>query len=441
MSSTVQSSTRGFGPTVAALLIGAPLTVTTLALVLLGPFQGTTLARYFEHPVQWAIVAFFYTGLGALGVKLWQLRREWSACGETILPTWEGKPVPVAKAGDLLVSVERQPKSIQHTYLGRRLRAVLEFLRRRKSAQDLDEQIRALADQDALTQENSFGFIRFITWAIPILGFLGTVIGITTAIAGVDPATLEESLSMVTGGLAEAFDSTALALALTMVLMFLTYLVDKQEQLVLGVVDEVVEEQLTHRFQRDGMDSAPFLAVVQASTRELSASVEGLVRKQAEVWAAALGEPERRAVAAYQQAQQTLAAALGQALDATAESFAQRLAAMEQQSIQQTATLLQQLTGIAEAIRETGRQQQESLQVVAQGIAQQATVLGKLQEDSANVVHLQAVLHQNLAALASASSFEETLHSLTAAVHLLTARAGQTTQPLGPRLSPQGKAA
>jgi hypothetical protein len=37
---------------------------------------------------------------------------------------------------------------------------------------------------------------------------------------------------------------------------------------------------------------------------------------------------------------------------------------------------------------------------------------------------LQAVLHQNLAALASASSFEEAVHSLTAAAHLLTARVG-----------------
>jgi hypothetical protein len=45
------------------------------------------------------------------------------------------------------------------------------------------------------------------------------------------------------------------------------------------------------------------------------------------------------------------------------------------------------------------------------------------------------VLHQNLAALASASNFEEAVHSLTAAVHLLTSRAGAPA----PRL--HGKAA
>lgn len=438
MSSSLQPSRRGFGPTLAALLLGLPLAAAALALFHAGPLRHTTAARYVEHPVQWAVVAFFCTGVGALVVKLLRLRFERGACDADILPRWDGKPVPIAKAAELLVSVDRQPRRVQGTYLGRRLRAVLDFLHRRKNAEDLDDQIRGLADNDALAQENSFGLIRFITWAIPILGFLGTVVGITAAIAGVDPETLEESLSMVTGGLAEAFDSTALALGLTMVLMFLTYLVEKQEQALLGLVDHMIEDQLAHRFQRGSVDSTPFLDVVRASTEALSVSVEGLVRKQAEVWAAALGDPERRAAAAYQQAQQTLAAALGQAMDQTIESYAQRLAGLEQQSLQQTAALMQQLAGVAGAIRETGREQQQSLQAVAQGIGQQANVLGKLQEDSANVVHLQAVLHQNLAALASASSFEEAVHSLTAAVHLLTARSGT---PAGPRLSVQGKAA
>ncbi|MFO0841713.1 MAG: MotA/TolQ/ExbB proton channel family protein [Gemmataceae bacterium] len=438
MSSPMQPSRRGFGPTLAALLLGLPMAAGALALFRVGPLHHTTVARYVEHPVQWTVVAFFFTGVGALLVKLLQLRRERAACAADILPPWDGKPVPVAKAAELLVSVDRQPGRVQGTYLGRRLRAVLDFLRRRGKAQDLDDQIRALADNDAGTHENSFGLIRFITWAIPILGFLGTVIGITAAIAGVDPETLEESLSMVTGGLAEAFDSTALALGLTMVLMFLTYLVEKQEQAVLGLVDQLVEDQLAHRFQRDALDQAPILAAVRASSEALATSVEGLVKKQADVWAAALGEPERRAAAAYQQAQQTLAAALGKAMDQTVESYAQRLAGLEQQSLQQTTALMQQLAGIAAAIRDTGREQQESLQVVAQGVGQQAATLGRLQEDSANVVHLQAVLHQNLAALANASSFEEAVHSLTAAVHLLTARVGATP---GPRLHAQGKAA
>ena len=86
-------------------------------------------------------------------------------------------------------------------------------------------------------------------------------------------------------------------------------------------------------------------------------------------------------------------------------------------------------------MRDTGREQQETLRRVADGIAGQADVMGKLQRDANDLVHLQAVLHQNLAALASASNFEEAVHSLTAAVHLLTARAAgrRTTARRGRR--------
>src|SRR5438270_597962 len=82
-----------------------------------------------------------------------------------------------------------------------------------------------LADADAEGLETSYGLVKIITWAIPILGFLGTVLGITKAIAGVNPEVLEKNLNSVTDGLAEAFDTTASALALTMVVMFFSFVV------------------------------------------------------------------------------------------------------------------------------------------------------------------------------------------------------------------------
>lgn len=96
-------------------------------------------------------------------------------------------------------------------------------MKQRGSAEDLDDQLRNFADADSIEFEGSFGLTRFITWAIPILGFLGTVLGITGAISGVTPEMLEKSMSTVTDGLALSFDATALALALTMVCMFLAF--------------------------------------------------------------------------------------------------------------------------------------------------------------------------------------------------------------------------
>jgi biopolymer transport protein ExbB/TolQ len=420
-----QPAARRSGSTLAALVVGLPLAAGLLALFHYGPLRGSPAFRYVEHPVQWAEVCFFCVGMAALTLRWLNLRVEHAACTLEILPRWDGKPVPASRARDLIASVDRQPDQIRGTYFARRLRAVVEFVAQRQNAAELDEQLRALGDADAVAQENSFGLIRFITWAIPILGFLGTVVGITASIAGATPEMLEQSMSSVTDGLAEAFDSTALALGLTMIQMFVSHLVERQEQALLEDVDRQTERHLAHRFQRETLDASPALEAVRISASAMSQVAEASVQKQVELWATALGEPEKRASMIYQQVQGQLTKALGQALDSTATAYAERLAAMERQTMERATLIFQELHGLAAAIRDTGREQQEALRRVTDGLAGQGDLMGKIQRDANDIVHLQAVLHQNLATLANASNFEEAVHSLTAAVHMLTARTPQ----------------
>jgi biopolymer transport protein ExbB/TolQ len=436
---TTSAAPRRISPTWATFLIGLPLGASILCLFHFGPLRQTPFFRYVAYPVQMAEVTLFCCALGGLLVKMFRLRIEHEACRTPILPRWDGKPVGVDQAAALLASVDRQPGRIQSSYLGQRIRAVLEFICQRQSAADLDDQMRALADTDVVNQENSFSLIRLITWALPILGFLGTVLGITGAISGVTPEALEDGIGAVTNGLAEAFDATAVALALTMVTMFLTSLIEKQEQSLLESVDKYIDRYLAHRWQRgDALDQAPALAIVQQGIQSMAGSVEMVVHKQADIWSKALAEPERRAIALQERMLGQLLQGLQQAMEQTLQTHAQRLAALEQQSNQAHAQLLQQMASLAVAVRDTGREQQQALARVAESVAGQASVLGKLQADEANLVHLQAVLHQNLAALAGASNFEEAVHSLTAAVHLLTSRASSV--PNSPRIS-HGKAA
>jgi hypothetical protein len=109
--------------------------------------------------------------------------------------------------------------------------------------------------------------------------------------------------------------------------------------------------------------------------------------------------------------------------------------------VEQGARLLEQMTALAGVVRDTAREQQAALTRVAEGIAAQAAVLGNLQRGEENLVHLQAVLHQNLAVLAGAGSFDQAVHSLTAAIHLLMNRLGAAPQQaVVPRPHP-GKAA
>lgn len=98
--------------------------------------------------------------------------------------------------------------------------------------------------------KGSFSLPRFMVWAIPILGFIGTVWGISNGIAhfsdamtGTNSVTdvaamLKENLPLVTNSLATAFDTTLLALLLSIPLMMLMLTLEKAEEAYLIDLDE-----------------------------------------------------------------------------------------------------------------------------------------------------------------------------------------------------------
>lgn len=428
-------------PNFAAFAIGLPLAIVLLLLFHKGPLHHTFLFRYIERPVEGVELILFCCAISALGAKYWQSLQERRAFLVEILPPWNGKPVPVAESANLRANLHRLPGRLQNTFLVQRIRAVLDFLCQRGSAAELDDQMRALLDSDAVVLEGSYALTRFITWAIPILGFLGTVLGITDAISGATPEVLEKNLSQVTDGLSYAFDATALALSLTMLTMFCSFLVERREQSLLEAVDHEVERQLAHRFLRVAGDSGPFVEALHQNTRVLLDATGQLVERQAEVWARALTEYEMRMHEASSRQQQQMAGALEAALKGTLQTHSQLLAGMEKQTLDHSSRLFEQLGALASVVRENGRDQQAALGRVGEGLAAQVAALAGLQQGEQHLLHLQAGLQQNLAALAGAGAFEQTLHTLTAAIHLLTARASALPQTTAPPRLQSGKAA
>src|SRR5947209_2551355 len=204
------ASLRRPSTNIAAFVVGVPLAVVLLLLFHKGPLHQTFLFRYIERPVEGVELILFCCAVSALGAKWLQSLIERRAFQLDALPPWNGKPMPLGEAANLKVGLQRLPPRLQNTFLIQRFRAVLDFLCQRGSAAELDDQMRALLDSDAVVLEGSYALTRFITWAIPILGFLGTVLGITDAIAGATPEVLEKNLSQVTDGLSYAFDATAL---------------------------------------------------------------------------------------------------------------------------------------------------------------------------------------------------------------------------------------
>jgi hypothetical protein len=424
--SAAESPSGSFGNLV-WFALGVPVALGLLHAISTGMIDNADLARYTQFPVQKAAVVMFCCAMGVLAGKLLRVVRERSACAKPPLPQWDGKAIPPTEVATLQQQLALQPARLRRTGLGRRIAMVLDFVACRGGASDLDDQMRVLADNDALALEGSYALLRFITWAIPIVGFLGTVLGITGAISNIDPATLasETGLTGVTSGLAEAFDTTALALFLTMILMFFSYLVERLEQGVLERVDRYADEELAHRFERVHGAAGPYADAMRQNTQAILGATHQLVEKQVSLWAAAVEKTEQ--LGARQQ--ERLAASIGQALEFALTRYGKRLAELEEALVARNQAMLDAVSKVANTLRESGREHQLALARLTDGLGAQVEALVKLQSGEAELVRVQELLAQNLSVLASANTFEQAVASLTAAVHLLTARSSAAVPP------------
>ena len=92
-----------------------------------------------------------------------------------------------------------------------------------RSGRDVAETVRTQADVDLGRLVSSMATVHYLAWAIPAIGFFGTVRGLATSLTMGGQTQLEIAafIKEATGHLNVAFDCTLVALALSLVLMFL----------------------------------------------------------------------------------------------------------------------------------------------------------------------------------------------------------------------------
>lgn len=277
------------------LLWGLVVCANFYALLFQGTIDSPLLWRYCAgHPVEYIEAAFFFVGLAILVIRFGDVSGQTRSLQDaTLEPIPPGGQRP-AECEPLLARLSELPYRLRKTYLVRRLRDALEFVRRKGSADDFDQHLRHLEELDAVQMHSGYATLRIIIWAIPILGFLGTVIGITVAIANLSPNALEQSMSDVTSGLGVAFDTTAEALALTMVLMFAKSLVERVEDRLLSSVDARASEELVGRFQPSVAAADPNVETIRRMSEQVVEAVETLAARQADVWKASIQETHQQ---------------------------------------------------------------------------------------------------------------------------------------------------
>lgn len=114
-----------------------------------------------------------------------------------------------------------------------------------RSTQDVSETIRAQADSDLGRLVSSMATVHYLAWAIPAIGFLGTVRGLAMGIAGAGGSS--EALQHAAEHLNVAFDCTLVALALSLPIMFMIHSVQRDEEAMVIDCQQYCMEHLVNR--------------------------------------------------------------------------------------------------------------------------------------------------------------------------------------------------
>jgi biopolymer transport protein ExbB/TolQ len=180
----------------------------------------------------------FFWSLGIIIFKWSKLQLQRRVLEIAVIPPELDFVLSVSTVDQVLSRIMKSVDDARNFVLFNRLFTVLSNLRNLGRVADVDEMLRSQADLDESTLETSYTLLRGFVWAIPVLGFIGTVMGLSVAIGGFgdvlsktsDPTALASSLKEVTGGLSTAFETTLLALLLALTLQLLMTFLHKAEE-------------------------------------------------------------------------------------------------------------------------------------------------------------------------------------------------------------------
>jgi len=186
----------------------------------------------------WALAIMSYKARGII--------RERNLLDVDLVPIAEGMRILPEDTREFARQVQALPLDHQRMLLPRALLNALRRFNSTRNIQDVSSSTNIVFESEADRLESELSMIRYISWAIPSIGFIGTVRGIGEALAQADKA-VQGDIAGVTQSLGVAFNSTFIALLISIFLMFLVYQLQLlQERLVFDSQNYVDEKLIRH---------------------------------------------------------------------------------------------------------------------------------------------------------------------------------------------------
>lgn len=201
--------------------------------------------------------ALFFWGISILLLKRIRLSKQKTALSLSVIPQDPNFILNAETAKLVLGRLEKTINDPDQFLLLRRIRISISNLKNLGQVSDVSEILRAESEEDVARHENSYSLIHSFVWAVPVLGFIGTAIGLSVAIgdfgsvlAGAnDLSAIKSSLGSVTSGLGTAFETTLVGLFLALLLQMLSAIQEDEESKFLNDCSVYCQEAIVSRLR------------------------------------------------------------------------------------------------------------------------------------------------------------------------------------------------
>lgn len=214
--------------------------------------------------IPYFIVFFSSWSLAIIWVKSMKLSLQEKALKISIIPENSNFILSPMTVQGILRELYARVDNPQKFMLFNRIERALSNLKNIGRVSDLTETLSSQAEIDEQFSESTYTLIKGFIWAIPVLGFIGTVLGLSQAVggfgaviaAGASMDELKESLGGVTGGLAVAFETTLIALVAALFIQIFLTMLKKREEDFLEQCSDYCHKNIISKLRTLGIDDA-----------------------------------------------------------------------------------------------------------------------------------------------------------------------------------------
>jgi len=252
---------------IAGLLTGTTYALTVFVLQRL-PVANTVAAMILRPSNQYTMIPatlFFFSGAAVLFLKGRKLKFQRRALSLSAVPAEPAFVLTEATAATVLARIHALVDHPRHFVLLNRIDRALSNLKNIGQVNDVSAILRAQAENDEDQVASSYTLLNGLVWAIPVLGFIGTVQGLSMAIgkftqtlqAAGDVSAIRTSLQGVTAGLATAFETTLIALVFALILQLWITFTQKREMSFLDECNDYCHSHVVSKLRLIDRKPAP----------------------------------------------------------------------------------------------------------------------------------------------------------------------------------------